>query len=739
MPTEFANLVFKADSDEFVKAEGRINKTRKATTGLTSGMKKLAVAFGSAAVAAKLFSAFKSGIAVTANFSQEIANLSAITGATGKDLEFFSEQAKEIGKTTSLSASQAAIAFKLIASAKPELLDSAEALAAVTKQAVLLAEATGDSLPASAAALGAALNQFQLPASKAADVVNILAASSKLGTANVGLVTDALRNAGSAANALGLDLVDTVAGIQALAKANKLGADGGTSLRQVLLKLEETADRKLQPSIVGLSGALEELKSRNLSNQELMKMFGQEAFTASTILLAQKDVVAELGETMRKTNTATEQASIRMNTLTGDWLAFKSAIEAAQIRTFGGDIEDLSRFIVQMSTRLLNEGVSGLNLFEGEAEDASEAALGLAVNLFGFNDIAFGVIPMIAGWFNDTGDAAEDAEVAVSSLAETMASFQAGSRFKTEPTEKPTEEPKDLLEGKNVDALIAENDERQRTVEIERGRLDLIAGLDAAEQRRQSSALSSLESLQFLMMSEEDQIRESYARRLEIISEAEATRAGTEEEWAQARTDAAQERDQELLDVGLEKYSILLDGASAYFTNMEGKEAAFASAAISIGQEMLTEKGRQQLQDLWNSTYSGAMNAYSAMASIPVVGPALGAAAFAAVVAAGVGAAANIVTGGREVGGQMLPGNSYVVGERGPEVINTGSTGASVVPNNKLVAANSGGNIVEETNINISVQALDGKDAFAVIASQIDNIGGLLNAKRREKGMSAIV
>jgi len=704
MPTEFANLVFKADSDEFVKAEGRIKKTGKATTGLTSGMKKLAVAFGAAAVAAKLFSAFKSGIAVTANFSQEIANLSAITGATGKDLEFFSEQAKEIGKTTSLSASQAAIAFKLIASAQPELLDSAEALAAVTKQAVLLAEATGDSLPASAAALGAALNQFQLPASKAADAVNILAASSKLGTANVGLVTDALRNAGSAANALGLDLVDTVAGIQALAKANKLGADGGTSLRQVLLKLEETADRKLQPSIVGLSAALEELESRNLSNQELMKMFGQEAFTASTILLAQKDVVAELGETMRDTNVAVEQSSVRMNTLTGDWLAFQSAIEAAQIRTLGGDIEDLSRFIVQASTRWLNELGVGIE----EVEDVAKAT-----------------------------------EVAVSSLAETMAAFQTGSRFKTEPTEKPTEEPteepKDLLEGKNVDALIAENDERQRTVEIERGRLDLIAGLDAAEQRRQSSALSSLESLQFLMMSEEDQIRESYARRLEIISEAEATRAGTEEEWAQARTDAAQERDQELLDVGLEKYSILLDGASAYFTNLEGKEAAFASAAISIGQELLTEKGRQQLQDLWNSTYSGAMSAYSAMAGIPVVGPALGAAAFAAVVAAGVGAAANIVTGGREVGGQMLPGNSYVVGERGPEVINTGSTGASVVPNNKLVAANSGGNIVEETNINISVQALDGQDAFAVIASQIDNIGGLLNAKRREKGMSAIV
>src|SRR3990170_8834514 len=41
-------------------------------------------------------------------------------------------------------------------------------------------------------------------------------------------------------------------------------------------------------------------------------------------------------------------------------------------------------------------------------------------------------------------------------------------------------------------------------------------------------------------------------------------------------------------------------------------------------------------------TYQGAMEAYSAMAGIPVVGPALGAAAAAAVMAAGAARVANI-------------------------------------------------------------------------------------------------
>jgi hypothetical protein len=76
-------------------------------------------------------------------FTKSISELSAITGATGKDLKFYEEQAALIGKTTTLSASQAADAFKLIASAKPDLLANKEALAAVTKEAVKLAEAAG--------------------------------------------------------------------------------------------------------------------------------------------------------------------------------------------------------------------------------------------------------------------------------------------------------------------------------------------------------------------------------------------------------------------------------------------------------------------------------------------------------------------------------------------------------------------------------------------------------------------
>lgn len=366
--TDIAQLGLVVDSsgvvratDELKKLERQGDKTEKGTTRATD---KMTAAFKRVGKAGALAAVAIAGLVATnaardvANFTAALSDLSAITGATGKDLEFYAENAKEIGRTTSLSASEAAAAFKLIASAKPDLLESSAALNQVTRDAVTLAEATGMALPEAAQALGSALNQFQIDASKSAEVINILAASSKLGTAEVASVTDALRNAGPAANSLGIDLAETVAGIQALAKAGRQGSDAGTALRQVMLKLERTADATLQPSVVGLTGALEELADRNLTNNELLELFGEEGFAAATALLSTRDTVDQLNVSLRGTETATEQAATRMDNLTGDTKELKSAIEGLSIE-IGEGLEPALR----KGTQALTDFINGLNEF----------------------------------------------------------------------------------------------------------------------------------------------------------------------------------------------------------------------------------------------------------------------------------------------------------------------------------------------------------------------------------------
>lgn len=465
--TDIVELGFKADTSGILKTDSALNKlgnTSDRTAGrLDSDVKrvnstftslnKTLLAVGGTLAALGAANALGGLVSTNREFGQSVADLSAITGAAGEDLAFYVEQAKEIGRTTSLSASQASEAFKLIASAKPDLLDSAEALTAVTEEAVTLAEAAGILLPESARALGSALNQFQLDASQANEAINILAASSKLGAAEIPLVTEALKNAGSAANALDVDLAETVAGIQALAKAGIVGAEAGTALRQVLLRLERTADAELQPSIVGLDAAIAELSERQMSTVELMKLFGDEAFSSATAILAQQETLAELNVTLRDTDTATEQAAIRMNTLNGDILALNSAFEGLQIELF--DLQDgLARDLVQGLT-------DGVNELTGNIESLTNAGIAFAAVYGGVAVAALGkkTAASVADTLATRAALKADLDKAVSAQAVAAAEFNDAKAKAAKSTSsifaKSAVQALTLAESKHVAALTA--------------------------------------------------------------------------------------------------------------------------------------------------------------------------------------------------------------------------------------------------------------------------------------------
>jgi len=285
-------------------------------------------------------------IRTTAEFTASLANLSAITGATGEDLEYLSEQAKDIGATTTLSASEAVTAFKLIASAKPDLLESGEALNAVTRAAVTLSEAAGIELTEAANTLGTSLNQFGAGAEEAARFINVLAAGAKFGASEIAQTSEALKNVGAAANSAGLSFEEANVGIQLLAAGGIKGAEAGTGLRNVLLKLEESTDQRLRPSVVGLATSLENLAAKNMDVTQASEMFGREAAIAALTLIEQADNAADLEIALTGTATAYEQAGTNVNNLAGDQAALNSVMEAFRIE-LGTRLEPVMRAAVQ--------------------------------------------------------------------------------------------------------------------------------------------------------------------------------------------------------------------------------------------------------------------------------------------------------------------------------------------------------------------------------------------------------
>lgn len=327
----------------FDKVKRGARSTTKATDQVTGSFGRLGTKSGALAKRlivtglgfAALTAGVRSAISTHKEFSTAISNLSAITGATGKDLAFYAEQAKLIGKTTSLSATQAVTAFKLIASAKPDLLASADALAEVTKQAVILAEAATIELPAAADALASSLNQFGESADQAARFINVLAAGSKFGASEIATTAAALKEAGTVASSAGVSFEGMNAAVQVLAEISLKGRRAGVQLRNVILELLAGADAT-NPKIVGLSEAFRNLGEQNLDAVALMERFGKENVVAAQRLAENADKLDHFLEVLTGTNTAVEQAHTNMDNLGGDWLAFKSAVEAVKIETLEG-------------------------------------------------------------------------------------------------------------------------------------------------------------------------------------------------------------------------------------------------------------------------------------------------------------------------------------------------------------------------------------------------------------------
>ncbi|HFS5769951.1 TPA: phage tail tape measure protein [Providencia rettgeri] len=315
-------------------------------------------------------------INTTRQYSQSLSDLASITGATKEQMVLFDEAAQEMGRTTQFSAMQGAEAIKLMASAKPDLMKTSSGLIDVTKSALILAQASGTTLPDATRTLALSLNQFGASVADTDRYINVLAAGAKYGSSEVNETSEAIKKSGvSAANAK-MSFEELNAAIQTLAEREVKGSDAGTALRNMILKLEASTDKSLKPSVVGLGAALENLGKKNYSTTALTKLFGLENVNTAMILSQNAKKVKELTQALTGTDTAYEQAKERTNNLNGDLLGLSSAFEGMAIK------------VGQMSSGPLRAGIN----------TTTDAVNALAGNLNTVVDIAaYGLIPLLGG------------------------------------------------------------------------------------------------------------------------------------------------------------------------------------------------------------------------------------------------------------------------------------------------------------------------------------------------------
>ncbi|WP_048984740.1 phage tail tape measure protein [Enterobacter hormaechei] len=342
------------DAKKTDEAYSRIGKTITGVAGRLAGLAGVGLSLGTI-------------ITTTRDYGQALSDLSAITGATGAQLKTLDEAAQEMGRSTEYRASQAVEALKLMASAKPELLQTADGLTEATKSALTLAQAAGSTLPDATRTLALSLNQFGAGAQEADRYINVLAAGAKFGASEIADTAAAIKNGGVAAAQAGVGFETLNAAIQVLAEREIKGGEAGTALRNVILALEKGTDKTLKPSVVGLSGALENLSKKNLSTAQAVKLFGVENINAASVLVDNRSKLDALTQALTGTQTAHEQAAIRVNNLNGDIMGLTSAFEGMIIK------------IGQSSTGPLRSGIQsvtdGINLLTDNFNAVASVAL----------------------------------------------------------------------------------------------------------------------------------------------------------------------------------------------------------------------------------------------------------------------------------------------------------------------------------------------------------------------------
>ncbi|MGN0254750.1 MAG: phage tail tape measure protein [Eubacterium sp.] len=172
-------------------------------------------------------------VKTAADFDSGMSQVSAVSGATGSDLEKLRDKAREMGEKTKFSASEAAEAMNYMAMAGWKTEDMLGGIEGVMN----LAAASGEDLATTSDIVTDALTAFGLSANDSGHFADILAAASSNANTNVSMMGETFKYAAPVAGALGFSAEDTAEAIGLMANAGIKSSQAGTSLRTIMTNL----------------------------------------------------------------------------------------------------------------------------------------------------------------------------------------------------------------------------------------------------------------------------------------------------------------------------------------------------------------------------------------------------------------------------------------------------------------------------------------------------------------------
>jgi TP901 family phage tail tape measure protein len=295
------------------------------------------------------------GLAVNkaSNFEQAMADIKAVSGATGDQMSQIATLAKQMGAATKYSSIESAKGIE-------ELIKAGVSLDSIMngglKGALDLATAGNLGLADAAEIASTALNAFKSDNLSVTDAANLLAGAANASATDVGELKYGLSAVSAVASGVGLSFKDTSTTLAVFAQNGLKGSDAGTSLKTMLMNLQPTTEAQSKAfeklglltkdgasifydangsikSMSDIAGILQDkLGGLNDAQRQmaLETIFGSDAIRAGNILYKEgAKGVTDMYAAMSNV-TAAEVAAEKTNTFKGQLEALNGSFETFQ-------------------------------------------------------------------------------------------------------------------------------------------------------------------------------------------------------------------------------------------------------------------------------------------------------------------------------------------------------------------------------------------------------------------------
>lgn len=330
-------------------------------------------------VADAIMGAIQPGI----DFEYAMAQVQAISGISGEQLDLVSDKARKLAVDFGVNAAEGAGVFtNILSQLGPEMAKFPEVLNSMGQNAFTLSKTMNGDVNGAVSALTASFNSFTPPVNDAIESarvmqeqMNIIAKSAQVGAAEVPDLVMSLKNIGPSAKNAGVSFAETNALLQVLGQNQVKAAEAGTALRNVMLILSAPSSdvakalkeagvdiEKMGDKSIPLAERLETLLPVMNDTALMSKLFGRENIVAGQILTGNIDKIKDWTQEVQGSNSATEQAALIMDTHAEKMKRTQAWIDDLKI-SFFELAEPIAPFIVLLGSAMTAIVTLGMTIF----------------------------------------------------------------------------------------------------------------------------------------------------------------------------------------------------------------------------------------------------------------------------------------------------------------------------------------------------------------------------------------